>query len=1104
MSILVLSLTPLLWFKKDSIMIGHDLIFPLNPIIFFTGRLFTWISHSFGQSQALIMGTIPIHFIDIIPSLLGFNLQTTEKIVYVFWFFTMGVSAYILASTINNKSRIFKFTALIFYQFNSFILQGWFIGERTKFSAYVAFPLVLAVFIRVYRKELSIFRGAVYNTLILFIFNGGGLFGTPLFGGYFVSLIIFILFFSILSFLRRQYGVIKRLFLLTLLSSFGFFLANAYYILPALSELSLQFTKGMQITGGVEGLINWASEISANTSFINLFRLQGIPEWYDNSQHPYAHYYFASPFLIAVSYLWPLLIFLTILIIKKKDKLEIVFYLFLVYLLGIFFVGGTHPPLGFLYAFLMKSVPGFTIFRTPYYKFAPAIFLASAFLIAFFIDHFQGKAKRIIFIIFVVIVLVYNFPYFTGNFFEWRKDFSTRNNVPSYIFEFGKWAEENVGSDRILILPSTAAGLQYDVYRWGYLSLQSLPTLLTNKSVVIDDNTVTNEEAFPLYTLYRAIESKDQVLAEKIMNMLRAKYILLKKDVAYNLGWENININNPYTYKTILINNFHYRLIKTFGEWEVYSGNINNSKISLMDKADLLDGQVYNTADYFNLISQQPEFYLKQDKDILRPIDLSTITSSNTYLPQCISCRFEQSPMVQFPERLVLPDSPFYSLVILNEKRKLVETDTKSSIYDYLGLTTKRISEIKTSIIQGKSLKKSVIDLYAFSLARIGQKFKNISGFRDKFESAQMISYYLNAELRVIRDLFSLRIVSDDNKPEEEISSILNSIADLRGIIMPYIFKTDLKNDKLFYSEIGKQGEYEVLLRKSDLEKYFKEKISVTLKVDNGNPKNLEINLSANSDNLIVIDTIDLSNSNHTFLLNLPDLPNLAKGFDPDNLNVGVNGDIQCYSSKINTFDRYKTYKISFNIPAILENKLYFYIKRKDATGEKLLKIIKYQGAVGAGSEILEPNSGAQDTSVGFCAESLDKNVLNNELKLNITEAVDNALILKSSEREKINVSNVSFTQINPTKYTISFHTDKPEILSFAEQFDSRWKLSLFEGKHFRLNGYANAWFIDKPGTYKLTLEYSPQKLFYYGSIITLITLLFSICIVLKRRENTS
>jgi hypothetical protein len=39
-------------------------------------------------------------------------------------------------------------------------------------------------------------------------------------------------------------------------------------------------------------------------------------------------------------------------------------------------------------------------------------------------------------------------------------------------------------------------------------------------------------------------------------------------------------------------------------------------------------------------------------------------------------------------------------------------------------------------------------------------------------------------------------------------------------------------------------------------------------------------------------------------------------------------------------------------------------------------------------------------------------------------------------------------------------------------------------------NGYANAWYINKTGTYTITLEFWPQKLFYIGAAISLTTFL--------------
>ena len=65
--IFFLSLTPLLWFRKNEVIVGHDNVFALNPIIFLAGRLSTWVEHGFGQGQDLIMGTAMIHLIDAIP-----------------------------------------------------------------------------------------------------------------------------------------------------------------------------------------------------------------------------------------------------------------------------------------------------------------------------------------------------------------------------------------------------------------------------------------------------------------------------------------------------------------------------------------------------------------------------------------------------------------------------------------------------------------------------------------------------------------------------------------------------------------------------------------------------------------------------------------------------------------------------------------------------------------------------------------------------------------------------------------------------------------------------------------------------------------------------
>jgi hypothetical protein len=103
---------------------------------------------------------------------------------------------------------------------------------------------------------------------------------------------------------------------------------------------------------------------------------------------------------------------------------------------------------------------------------------------------------------------------------------------------------------------------------------------------------------------------------------------------------------------------------------------------------------------------------------------------------------------------------------------------------------------------------------------------------------------------------------------------------------------------------------------------------------------------------------------------------------------------------------------------------------------------------------------------------------------------------------------NIEVIQVDSTKFKIKIIDAKtPYYLIFLEPFDSLWKiyinqtknnvLSSFslnnnflqENNHYKVYEYANAWMIDKTGTYELILEYYPQRLMKVGLIISLISL---------------
>lgn len=1115
--IFFLSLTPLLWFREGTVIVGHDNVFGLDPTGFLKGRLSTWIEHGFGRSQDLIMGTIPVHIIDAIPALLGFPLETTQKIVYIFWFFMMGVAAYVLASTINPQSRIFKLTAVVLYQFNFFILQGWFMGERTKFSAYVAFALILAIFLKVYYRKLGVLRASIYNSLIFLVFNGGGIFGLPLFGGFIVSFLSFVIFFSLLSFFRKQYALIRSLFLVSILTFLGFLLVNAYYIFPAAFQLFSSYSKGLGEVGGISGIVNWASEISVGSSFANLFRLQGIAEWYDNPQHPYAHLFLTNPLLIIASFIWLLFWLLALFLIKEKKKLELVIYFFLMLLVGVFFAAGTHPPLGTIYVQLIQYFPGFAVFRSPYFKFAPAIFLASAFLISFFVDNFRGRWKIAVFLFVIVFTLVYYFPYFTIDFFSWRQGFTTRNVVPEYVFEFGEWMRQHHKDGRILLLPELNSHWQYDLYGWGYLSLQSLPSLITNGAILSNEDKLEKNERKLLSLMYAALANKNREMLERYASLLGIKYLMVRNDFQYDLDW--IPTTNPGIYEETIYNYYGYPLVGEFGKWHLYQIQFQKKyyeppKIFTIDEVDVLNGETEKLDSYFDNSSGRSQFFIRGDEDIIKPVQLPPSFLTNYYIPYCLSCKYITKPNIELPDRIILPDSLFYKLVLINDDRKINASDNKRAIFDYLGLTLKRESELRQMVFQNKRLTGEIFELYGSLIDKISQNFSTLQRFDDKFEVAETVDYYLLKEASILVELMG-RPINADNK-EEKLNQLFSKIARVREQISPYIINRDPLTYRLYYFYIDKSGSYNVLFQKkdpqgaNDLDEFLRkrEKVSISISVDDKPAKELDMNKVFTPQSWLLLDNVQFSPGYHKVLLSYKNIPNLAGDLEMAKSNIpsALKGNVDCYSSKINRFNNKKTYRMSFDTPGdILSDSLntfYFYVEREKKNGKKIDGIVKisslhFEDLVrGSLQDVAAPN-------IGFCSTNLSVNQLQSRLNLRVEEVVNLVVAVVPQAKAQSTITPISFKKFSPTQYEIDLAIDNPQILIFSERFDNGWELERFNDKHFKVNSYANAWLIDQPGTYKLRLVYKPQTFFYYGVLISFLSVIvFLVYLKMERKDN--
>ena len=95
--------------------------------------------------------------------------------------------------------------------------------------------------------------------------------------------------------------------------------------------------------------------------------------------------------------------------------------------------------------------------------------------------------------------------------------------------------------------------------------------------------------------------------------------------------------------------------------------------------------------------------------------------------------------------------------------------------------------------------------------------------------------------------------------------------------------------------------------------------------------------------------------------------------------------------------------------------------------------------------------------------------------------------------------TSYSFRMVTPTSYVGEVESNSPFILILNQKFDDGWVAHVDEEQitptsHFKTNGYANAWYINRTGHLGITIEYSPQKVFQMGTYISLTT--FITCLI--------
>jgi hypothetical protein len=706
--LLIIGLIPLLWYKDGYIGLGHDMGFPLAPVDHFLDRLYTWTDRlgPFGSNAVQVLPGVFIHGFEALLSSLGFSVLAVQKITYIFWFTLPGLTMYALLRFLHPKREEFpiRISASLFYMMNHYLLEAWTIAERTKFSIVAALPLVILLTIKVLHKKESPIKSSILLALTLFFLNGGE--GIPLLISLFVAMGIALISFFLLSnesFINKA----KRLLVFISLSAFFWILLSSYWLYPYLSSYNQTFGQRFEDAWGATGAISWSQSISTSTSWINLFRLRGIPDWYSNPGHPYANEFFKNPLLLLLNLIFPALAIISLLSLNKLPNLlfKARIYFLILLLIAVPLSAGSHPPFGIVYDYLLVNLPGFLLFRSGFFKFGMLIWFAYAYLIGVglmvLIDLLKSKllykkyASLAVVFIYILSLFIYNYPLFTGSFFNYSIDKSTMVNVPDYIYSVKNELNQNKFSTRVLSIPNADIRTEYIQYDWGYFSLSDLSHIIGRRSLV--NNGVLarpNERDFITGMEYEYINFGTSNLI---------KYTGINSAIVQNDFISPDYEGNPLSgIKDSFKSSKDFSFNKSLGKWDIYNYN-----------EEILP-QIYSPTKIAFVSSTSPDLYLVANLPLFtkeeafvwsdNPADSKKESIYDKFVIQanCTECPPAESYQIYFsPSKQMIPGTFLYAFGKYISKARYHYTGSPSARVEMnLSTSTNLISDL--GVLQAK------------------------------------------------------------------------------------------------------------------------------------------------------------------------------------------------------------------------------------------------------------------------------------------------------------------------------------------------------------------------------------------------------------------
>ena len=113
-------------------------------------------------------------------------------------------------------------------------------------------------------------------------------------------------------------------------------------------------------------------------------------------------------------------------------------------------------------------------------------------------------------------------------------------------------------------------------------------------------------------------------------------------------------------------------------------------------------------------------------------------------------------------------------------------------------------------------------------------------------------------------------------------------------------------------------------------------------------------------------------------------------------------------------------------------------------------------------------------------------------------------LIGDGAQRDLSSDATIQILDSEPTGYRLSVRTSVPFVLVFNESYHEGWEASV-DGQalpHFKVDTYANAYLMDRTGTFEIDVSFGPQRLFVAAVAVSATAALASLALVLRWRRR--